>query len=85
MGRKRGKDQILHRILEVCAGGGATKTQIVYFSSLNFHTVVTYLELVTRNGLVVRAAGGVPRYRATAKRFEGTSAFREREEIVRLP
>ncbi len=61
MGRKRYKDQILASILEVCAGGGANKTQIVYESGLNFHTVVPYLELIARNGLAERTEGGVPR------------------------
>jgi hypothetical protein len=31
--------------------GGANKTQIVYEFGLNFHAVVPYLELITRNGL----------------------------------
>jgi predicted transcriptional regulator len=66
MGRKRYRDQILCRILEICAGG-AIKTQIVYESGLNFHTVVPYLELITRNGLAERIEGGVPRYKTTAR------------------
>jgi predicted transcriptional regulator len=72
MGRKRYKDQILASILEVCAGGGASKTQIVYNSNMNFHTVVPYLELLVRNGLAERTEGGVPRYKTTAK---GTKHF----------
>ena len=59
MGRKRYRDQILCRILEICAGGG-NKTQIVYNSNMNFHTVVPYLELLVRNGLAERTEGGVP-------------------------
>ncbi len=84
MGHKRGKDQILRRILEVCAGGGgATKTQIVYFSSLNFHTVVPYLELITRNSLAVRVEGDVPRYKTTAKGEEALRHLRELEELMK--
>jgi predicted transcriptional regulator len=70
MGLKRYKDQILAAILEACAGGGANKTQIVYESGLNFQAVVPYLELITRNGLAERIEGGMPRYKATAKRLE---------------
>jgi hypothetical protein len=42
----------------VC-GGGATKTQIVYKSGLNFHTIIPYLDLLTRSGLVVRTEGTI--------------------------
>jgi predicted transcriptional regulator len=52
--------------------GGASKTQIVYNSNMNFHTVVPYLELLVRNGLAERTEGGVPRYKTTAK---GTKHF----------
>lgn len=64
MGRKRFKDQILCRILEVCAGG---KTQIIYQRNLNFNTVLPYLELLIRNGLAVRIKGAVLMYNTTPK------------------
>ena len=54
--------------------GGASKTQIVYESGLNFQAMVPYLELITRNGLAERTKGGVPRYKATAKETSA-SAF----------
>ncbi len=66
MGRKRYRDQILASILEVCAGG-RNKTQTVYESGLNFHTVVPYLELLVRNGLAERTEGEVLIYKTTAK------------------
>lgn len=53
IGHKRYKDQDLLQILEACAGGGASKTQIVYKSGLNFHTILPYLELLSRNGLTM--------------------------------
>jgi predicted transcriptional regulator len=81
MGRKRYKDQILASILEVCAEGGANKTHIVYESGLNFHTVVPYLELITRNGLVERIEGGVPRYKTTARGAK-RSAFQGAEGMT---
>ncbi len=51
-------------------GEGASKTQIVYACNLNFHIVVTYLELIKRNGLAKRTKVGLSRYKATAKRLE---------------
>ncbi len=57
------KDQILASILEICAP--KSKTQIVYGSVLNLHTVMPYLELVIRNGLVMRIDGAVSRYKTT--------------------
>lgn len=83
MGRKRYKDQILCRILEACAGGGgASKTQIVYNSGLNFHTVVPYLELVIRNDLVMRIDGEVPMYKMTPKGSEALGHLRELEVLI---
>ncbi|NMB86235.1 MAG: hypothetical protein A4E44_02067 [Methanosaeta sp. PtaB.Bin018] len=59
MSHKRYKDQILLNILQVCAGGWGTKTQIVYKSGLNFHTIIPYLDLLTHSGLVVRTEGTI--------------------------
>ncbi|MGV8115779.1 winged helix-turn-helix domain-containing protein [Methanothrix soehngenii] len=47
-------------MLQKCAGGGASKTQIVQKSCLNFRIVVPYLDLLTNRGLVVRAEGQIP-------------------------
>jgi predicted transcriptional regulator len=61
--------------------GGANKTQIVYESGLNFQAVVSYLELITRNGLAERTEGGVTRYKTTAKGAK-RSAFQGAEETM---
>lgn len=82
MGRKRGKDQILCRILEACAGGGASKTQIVYYSGLNLHTVVPYIDLITANDLVVKAEGTSPRYKITARGIKALGCFQELEVLI---
>lgn len=81
MGRKRYKDQILCRILQVC-GGGASKTQIVYNSNLNFHTVVPYLELLIKNGLVAKIDDAVVRYQTTPKGTDALWHFSELEEMI---
>ncbi|NLI41726.1 MAG: DNA-binding protein [Caldisericales bacterium] len=62
-------------------GGGATKTQIVYKSGLNFHTIIPYLDLLTHSGLVVRVDGEIPVYRTTAK---GEAALMHLREVERL-
>jgi predicted transcriptional regulator len=66
--------------LKSVPGGGANKTQIVYGSGLNFHTVVPYLELITRNGLAERIEGGVTRYRTAV---EGTKRAGISESCIR--
>jgi predicted transcriptional regulator len=81
MGRKRFRDQIICKILQVC-GGGANKTQIVYSSNLNFHTVVPYLDLLIRNGLAERVEGERPRYRTTPKGAEVLQHFQEIELLM---
>ncbi|MHC1686758.1 MAG: winged helix-turn-helix domain-containing protein [Methanothrix sp.] len=83
MGRKRYKDQILRQILEVCAGEvGASKTQIVYKSGMNFLTIQPYMELLNQRGLVVRIEGALPRYRITDKGEEALGHLRKLEEMV---
>lgn len=83
MGRKRYKDQILRQILEACAGGGgASKTQIVYKSGMNFLTILPYMELLSRCGLAVRIEGEIPVYRITDKGEEALGHLRRLEEMM---
>ena len=48
---KRSRDRIISNILGTCTGG-AHKTKIVYKANLNFRTVIPYLELLTKNGMI---------------------------------
>ena len=82
MGRKRSKEQIICNILQVCGGGGANKTQIVYSCNMNFHTVVPYLDLLINNDLVERSEGKLIRYRTTAKGEAALRCFRELEAMI---
>ncbi len=78
MGRKRGKDQILRRILEVCAGGrGRLRHKFVHCSRLNFHIMVSYLNLVAKNVLMVRAACDAFMHKTTGEKNRSSSAIRE--------
>ncbi len=63
-------------------GGGASKTQIVYACNLNFHTVMPYLELVTRNGLAEGVEGEVLKYKTTAKGRKALRCMRELERLM---
>ena len=82
MGQKRFKDQILCKILRVCGGGRANKTQIVYSCNLNFRIFVPYLDLLIKNGLAERVDGEMPRYRTTSKGFEALHYFQEIEKLI---
>jgi predicted transcriptional regulator len=44
--------------------------------------VVPYLELITRNGLVVGVEGEVQRYKTTEKGMEALRCLRELEELM---
>ena len=81
MGRKRFKDQILCKILQVC-GEGANKTQIVYSCNLNFHTVVPYMDLLIKNGLAERMEGEIVRYRITPRGEEALGHLQELEKMI---
>jgi len=62
--------------------GGANKTQIVYLSNMNFHTVVPYLDLLIRNGLAERVEGENAMYRTTPKGAEVLQHFQEIEKLM---
>jgi len=81
MGRKRYKDQILCKILQVCVGG-TSKTQVIYNCNLNFHTVVPYLELLIKNDLVTRIDSKVVRYQTTPKGADALWHLQELEELI---
>ena len=57
----------------------SSKTQIVYSCGLNFHTVVPYLEMVTRNGLAEAVEGAVVWYETTANGKVALRCMRELE------
>ena len=61
-------------------GWGANKTQIVYSSYLNFHTVGSYLNLLINNGLAERVVGDIVCYRIAPKGEEALGHMPEMEE-----
>ena len=62
-------------------GWGVNKTQIVYSCNLNFHSVVPYLDILTKNGLAERLEGEHIRYRITPK---GAQALRYMQKLEKM-
>lgn len=51
MPSRRSKAQIMSEILEICIDG-ANKTKIVYNANLNFKILNSYLDVLTKKGLL---------------------------------
>jgi predicted transcriptional regulator len=66
MSKRRSKDLIFGRILEVCSEG-ASKTRIVYASNTNFGNAKSYLAALTKKGLIEKSAGKPILYKTTEK------------------
>lgn len=76
MNKKRSSEHIMSRILEVCATG-ASKTQIVYQSNLNFTTVNPYLDILIKRGLIESKPGTRIIYTTTEKGIKIMKRFKE--------
>jgi len=63
---KRSKNAIISRILDICQNG-ANKTKIVYQANLNFRTVLPYIDLLIKNGLLEVKQGKNLSYETTDK------------------
>jgi len=64
---RRSKIQIITKILEICLQSSAGKTKIVYQTSMNFYSIVPYLDLMTGKGLLETVPGKRPSYKTTPK------------------
>ena len=56
MPKRRRKDQIIAQILATCQEESVNKTKVVYQASLNFRTVVPYLDQLITKGLLEASA-----------------------------
>lgn len=74
---KRSKEAIIAKVLEICIDG-ATKTAIVYQANLNFHTAVTYINLLIDKGLLEEVDSRPITFRTTSN---GTKLMEEFESI----
>ena len=81
MPKRRSKDQIIAQILATCQEESVNKTKVVYLVSLNFRTVVPYLDQLISKGLLEASAGKFPLYRTTAKGEKALKSLKVIEEI----
>jgi len=49
---------------------------------MNFHSVVPYLDLLVRNGLVERVEGKILRYKTTGRGMQALRYFQEIEKLM---
>lgn len=63
---KRSRETIITEILDICSNG-ASKTRIVYQVNLNFHTVIPYLDLLTRKGMIMSSKNNPIIFNTTSK------------------
>lgn len=85
---KRSREAIITKVLEICIGG-ATKTAIVYQANLNFHTVLTYINLLIERQMLVEIDSRPITYRTTSngiKLMEELESIRSKiPEIYNIP
>ena len=81
MSQKRGKDQIVAQILDICQGEGTIKTMVVYQANLNFHTVKTYLDLLQKKELLEAIQGNKTLYKTTLAGEKALETLRSAEAI----
>ena len=81
---RRSKDKIIADILEVCLMPGLSKTNVVYRANLNFKTALSYLDLLTRGGLLETVPGEstIYIYKTTEKGRKALKALRAIEKII---
>jgi predicted transcriptional regulator len=75
--KRRTDDQIASEILKICVKG-ASKTRIIYQANLNYNITKSYLNNLTRNGLIDAVSNG-PRtvYKTTPKGLELKGRFEQ--------
>ncbi len=78
---KRSRDEILARILEVCAHG-ANKTKIVYQVNTNFRTIIPYIERLVKSELITVKEGPTVLYETTPKGFSFLESYKRIEETL---
>lgn len=85
---KRSKEAIITKVLEICIDG-ASKTAIVYQANLNFHTVVTYINLLIERQMLEEIDSRPVTYRTTSngiKLMEELKSIRNKiPEIYNIP
>jgi predicted transcriptional regulator len=78
---KRSKDAIISQILDICSNG-ANKTRIVYQANLNFKTVIPYIDLLIKNGLLETRRDSTVTYTTTTKGTKLLNDFRSIQNLL---
>jgi predicted transcriptional regulator len=78
---RRDKVQLIAEILTVCHGAGASKTQIVYRANLNFNNANSYLDLLTKKGLIEVIQGSPVLFKSTPNGERALESLRKIEAI----
>ncbi len=78
---KRSRDAIISIILDICMSG-ASKTKIVYQANLNFRTVIPYIELMLKNGLIEPTPESNKVYKTTQKGTKLLQEFRSIQDML---
>lgn len=78
---KRSRDAIISKILDICIDG-ASKTKIVYQANLNFRTVIPYIDLMVKNGLIEPASESNKMYVTTQKGINILKEFRNIQDML---
>ncbi len=81
---KRGQNEIIRAILELCQGEGAVKTKIVYQVNLNFKRVKPYLASLVNGELLEVLDGPQVIYRTTEKGKQTLEKLREIDAMTPL-
>jgi predicted transcriptional regulator len=79
---RRSKEKIIAQILEVCLQSGVTITKVVYQANLNFKSVLPYLDLLTRDGLLEAVPDKSTIYKTTPKGEKALEALRAIEKAI---
>ncbi len=66
MASKRSKETVIADILELCISG-ASKTRIVYQTNMNFKTASSYLNELTKMGLLQILNGDLTEFKTTER------------------
>ena len=76
---RRSKAQIITEILTICHGSGASKTMIAQQANLNLNTAKSYLEILTKWGLIEDIKGNFILYKTTSKVEKSLECLRKIE------
>ncbi len=82
MQHRRGTNEIVRTILELCQGDGAVKTRIANQANLNFKRVKPYLASLVESGMLEVLDGSQPIYRTTKKGKETLRLLKEIDAMI---